>query len=104
VKAVIPELIVDCLRGKTIHTTKGEQTREFNYVDNIVDGLVLAAAHPGRLEGVMNLASGEEVAIRDLVTKIAELTGTRSKIEIGALPHRPTEIWRMFADSSRARK
>jgi UDP-glucose 4-epimerase len=103
-KAVIPELIVDCLRGKTIHTTKGDQTREFNYVDNIIDGLVLAASHPGPLDGVMNLAGGEEVAIRDLVKKIAELTETRSKIEIGALSYRPTEIWRMFADSSRARK
>ena len=101
-KAVIPELIVDCLRGETIQTTEGEQTREFNYVDNIVDGLVLAASHPGRLDGVMNLASGEEVAIRDLVTKIAEMTDTRSKIEIGALPYRPTEIWRMYADSTRA--
>jgi UDP-glucose 4-epimerase len=103
-KAVIPELIVNCLRGETIHTTLGEQTREFNYVDNIIDGLVLAASHPGRVEGVMNLAGGEEIAIRDLVNKIAELTGTRSKIEIGALPYRPTEIWRMFADSSRARE
>jgi UDP-glucose 4-epimerase len=103
-KAVIPELIVNCLRGETIHTTLGEQTREFNYVDNIIDGLVLAASHPGRVEGVMNLAGGEEIAIRDLVNKIAELTNTRSKIEIGALPYRPTEIWRMFADSSRARE
>jgi nucleoside-diphosphate-sugar epimerase len=103
-KAVIPELIVNCLRGETINTTKGEQTREFNYVDNIIDGLVLAASHPGRVEGVMNLAGGEEIAIRDLVKKIAELTRTRSKIEIGALPYRPTEIWRMFADSSRARE
>lgn len=103
-KAVIPELIVNCLRGETIHTTRGEQTREFNYVDNIIDGLVLAAAHPGQVEGVMNLAGGEEIAIRDLVNKIAELTNTRSKIEIGALPYRPTEIWRMYADSSRARE
>jgi dTDP-glucose 4,6-dehydratase len=103
-KAVIPELIVNCLRGETIHTTLGEQTREFNYVDNIIDGLVSAASHPGRVEGVMNLAGGEEIAIRDLVNKIAELTNTRSKIEIGALPYRPTEIWRMFADSSRARE
>jgi nucleoside-diphosphate-sugar epimerase len=101
-KAIIPELIVDCLRGKTIQVTKGEQTREFNYVDNIVDGLLLAASS-GKLDGVMNLAGGEEITIRDLVTKIAELTGTRSQIEIGALPYRPTEIWRMFADSSRAR-
>ncbi len=102
-KAVIPELIINCLRGNPIQTTKGEQTREFNYVTNIVEGLVKAAAHDGEIEDVMNLASGEEVAICDLVQKIAVLTETRSQIDIGALPYRPTEIWRMYADSTRAR-
>jgi nucleoside-diphosphate-sugar epimerase len=102
-KAVIPELIINCLRGKPIRTTKGEQTREFNYVDNIVDGLVKAAQHPGPIEGPLNLAAGEEVTVCDLVRLIADLTETRSRIEIGALPYRPTEIWRMFADSRRAR-
>lgn len=102
-KAVIPELILNCLRGHTIHTTGGEQTREFNYVDNIIDGLVAAAEYNGQADGVMNLASGEEVSIRHLVEKIAELTDTSSKIEIGSLPYRPTEIWRMFADSTRSR-
>ncbi|HEX3559057.1 MAG TPA: GDP-mannose 4,6-dehydratase [Pyrinomonadaceae bacterium] len=102
-KAVIPELIIDCLRGNPIRTTGGEQTREFNYVENIVDGLVSAAAHEGQVDDVMNLASGEEVSIRDLVGKIAGLTNSSSEIEIGALPYRPTEIWRMFADSARAR-
>ncbi len=103
-KAVIPELILDCLRGKPIRTTKGEQTREFNYVDNIIDALVRAAEHPGPIEGPVNVAAGEEVAIRDLVRMIAELTETRAPIEIGALPYRPTEIWRMYADSTRARQ
>jgi nucleoside-diphosphate-sugar epimerase len=102
-KAVIPELIINCLLGNPIRTTKGEQTREFNYVVNIVDGLVRAARHGDRIEGPVNLAAGEEVAICDLVRLIADLTQTRSTIEIGALAYRPTEIWRMFADSERAR-
>jgi nucleoside-diphosphate-sugar epimerase len=101
-KAVIPELIIDCLKGHPIRTTQGEQTREFNYVGNVVDGLILAAEHPKPIEGPVNLASGEEVAIKDLVRMIADLTQTKSKIEIGALPYRPTEIWRMYADSTRA--
>jgi len=103
VKAVIPELIIKCLLGHPVRTTKGEQTREFNYVSNIVDGLILAGAYVGAIEGPVNIAAGEEVAIRDLVHKIASLTGTNSAIEIGALPYRPTEIWRMYADSTRAR-
>lgn len=102
-KAVIPELIIKCLRGEPIKTTKGEQTREFNYVSNIVDGLILAAAHGERIEGPVNIAAGEEVSIRDLVKKIAELTGTNAQIDVGGLPYRPTEIWRMYADSERAR-
>lgn len=101
-KAVIPELIIKSLRGEPIRTTKGEQTREFNYVSNIVDGLISAGSHSGEINGAVNIAAGEEVSIRDLVTKIAKLTGTQAKIEIGALPYRPTEIWRMYADSTRA--
>lgn len=101
-KAIIPELIQSCLRGEPIRTTPGEQTREFNYVDNVVDGL-LAAAMADAVEGPVNIAAGEEVAIRDLVRKVAELTGATARLEIGALPYRPTEIWRMYADGGRAR-
>jgi len=102
-KAVIPELIINCLNGKDVRTTKGEQTREFNYVEDIVEGLIMAGSHKGEIEGPVNLAAAEEVPIRELVLKIAELTGTSSKIEIGVLPYRPTEIWRMYADNSRAK-
>ncbi len=103
-KAVIPELILNCLRGVPVRTTRGEQTREFNYVTDIVDGIVRAALHPGPIEGPVNIAAGEEVRICDLVKTIAELTETRSSVEIGALPYRPTEIWRMYADATRARE
>jgi UDP-glucose 4-epimerase len=103
-KAVIPELIVNCLRGGPIKTTKGEQTREFNYVSNVVDALVMAAEHNEQINGPLNIAAGEEVRICDLVHKIAELTGARGQLEVGALAYRPTEIWRMYADSTRARE
>jgi nucleoside-diphosphate-sugar epimerase len=103
-KAVIPELIIGCLMGRPIRTTRGEQTREFNYVSDTVAGLIKAAECESRIDGVINIASGHDVAIKDLVRKIAELTGTASLLEIGALPDRPTEIWRMYADNTRARE
>jgi UDP-glucose 4-epimerase len=103
-KAIIPELILKCLRGEPILTTPGEQTREFNFVTNLTDGMILAAQHPGKIDGPMNVAGGEELPIRDLVRKIADLTETRSRIEIGALPYRPNEIWRMRGDGTRIRE
>ncbi len=102
-KAIIPEMIINCLQGNLIRTTPGEQTREFNYVGDVVEGLIETALYTGKLDGVVNIASGEEIAIRDLVKKIAALTDAEN-VEIGALPYRPTEIWRMYADNTRARE
>jgi UDP-glucose 4-epimerase len=103
-KAVIPELILKCLRGVPIECTQGEQTREFNFVEDLVDGFLAAATCRERIEGPVNLAAGQEVAIRDLVQLIARLTRSKSELGIGALPYRPTEIWRMRGDNSRAKE
>ena len=103
-KAIIPELILKSLRGEPLRATAGEQTREFNFVSNLIDGMVLAAEHDEKIDGPMNIAGGEEVAIRDLVHKVVEFTQSRSRVEIGALPYRPNEIWRMRGDATRARQ
>lgn len=103
-KAIIPELIINCLLGNTVRTTKGEQTREFNYVSNLVDGILAAGKHPDGIVGPINLAAAEEICVADLVKKIAAITETKSSLEIGAIPYRPTEIWRMYADNSRAKE
>ena len=102
-KAVIPELIIRCLRGLPVETTEGRQTREFNYVDNQIDGLYAAVAADPPFEGIINIGSNHEIAIRDLVKLIHTTSGSTSDLRIGALPNRPTEIWRMSSDFTRAR-
>jgi UDP-glucose 4-epimerase len=102
-RAIIPELIIRCLRGLTVETTEGKQTREFNYVDNIIDGLLAAVTVEPSPSELINIGAQEEIAIRDLVVKIHELTKSDSELKIGALPDRPTEIWRMSAANERAR-
>ncbi len=102
VRAIIPELIVKCLRGEDIVTTEGRQTREFNFVENLVDGFLLAATRPEAVGQIINVGCGREIAIRDLVTAIHTATGSASALRIGALPYRPGEIWRMYADNAKA--
>ena len=103
-KAVIPEIIIKCLRNQLIETTPGEQTREFNFVGNLVEGIIEAAQHPDAVGRVINLGCNREIAIRDLVRYIHDRIGSRSELRIGSLPYRPTEIWRMFSDARKARK
>jgi UDP-glucose 4-epimerase len=103
-KAIIPELILNCLRGVPIECTKGEQTREFNFVEDLVEGMIAGATSASPADGPVNLASGQEVSIRDLVQLIAKITCSKSELRIGVLPYRPTEIWRMRGANERAQQ
>jgi UDP-glucose 4-epimerase len=102
-RAIIPELIIKCLKGEEVKTTDGLQTREFNFVDNIVDGFILAAKMSEIPKSSINIGAGEEIVIKDLIKKIHKLTNSSSKLSIGALPTRPTEIWRMRAENTKAK-
>lgn len=101
---VIPEIIARGLQGQPLRMTQGTQTREFNYVEDLVDGFLLLLTTPGIDGELFNLGCGEEVSMRELATRVLALLGNPVQPEFGALPERPTEIWRMYADSSKARE
>jgi len=101
---VIPEIIGRALRGDELKMTTGRQTREFNYVDDLVDGVVRAGTVEGIDGVVFNLGCGEEISMRDLATMILDLLDNPIAAKFGELPERPTEIPRMFCDNTRARE
>lgn len=103
-RAVIAELIIKCLKGEDIVTTKGIQTREFNYVENLVEGFILSGIKRKAIGETINLGSGREIAIKELVKKIHALSGSSSRLRIGEMAYRPTEIWRMAADNRKAKR
>lgn len=103
-RAVIAEIIIDCLKGKVIRSTKGKQTREFNYIANLVEGFVAAAESKQAVGHIINLGSGVETSIKELIQMIHAQTKSKSELKIGALNYRPTEIWRMFASNNRAKE
>ena len=82
---MIPALIKKCLDAIELGEPEivcwgdGTPTREFLYVEDGAEGIVLAAES---LEGSdpINLGAGFEISIRDLATLIAELTGFRGRI------------------------
>jgi GDP-L-fucose synthase len=104
---VIPALIRKCVeareRGDSAITVWGDGTpsREFLFVDDAAEGIVLATERYEDVEPV-NLGAGREIAIRDLVHLIAELTGFRGKIEFD--PLMPNGQPRRMLDTSRAER
>lgn len=99
---IIPEVIVRALRGDRLQLTQGRQTREFNHVDDLVEGFLLLGVVEGIEGQLCNLGCGQEVSIQQLVRTILAVMGDPVEAEFGALPDRPIEIWRMFCEATRA--
>jgi GDP-L-fucose synthase len=82
---VIPALIRKCLDAiksgsdKIVVWGDGSPTREFLYVEDCAEGILLATEKYDKSDPV-NLGSGFEVSIKDLVSLIARLTGFKGKI------------------------
>lgn len=74
---VIPSLIRKCLEGQTplVVWGDGTPTRDFLYVKDFAEGVLLAAEKLEPEHGHVNLGSGVETKISDLVSAIARLTG-----------------------------
>jgi nucleoside-diphosphate-sugar epimerase len=101
---LIPELITRLLRDQEVEVTEGKQTRDFLFVDDAVEALLLAAVTPDVAGEIFNLGSGENVTVRRCAELIGELTGKRHLIRFGARAYSPSEIWEYAPDISRARR
>lgn len=100
---LIPQVIICALEHKEFKMSPGEQTREFNYITDIVDGYIKAAITPQALGHVINIGNGMEHRIRDVVEKILRLMGNPIEPKVGAFPYRPGETMHFFCSNSRAR-
>ena len=104
---VIPALVRKCLDAKTRGAEEivlwgdGSPTREFLYVEDAAEGLVLAAERYNGSEP-FNLGSGQEIRIADLAQTIARLTGFTGKITWDT--SQPNGQPRRALDTSRAER
>jgi UDP-glucuronate decarboxylase len=84
---VISNFIVQALKNKDITVYgDGSQTRSFQYVDNLIEGMVKVMATGDNFTGPINLGNPQELSVLGLAQKIIEMTGSRSKIILKPLP------------------
>jgi dTDP-glucose 4,6-dehydratase len=82
---VVPTFINQALRGEALTVFgEGEQTRSFQYIDDLVEGVCRLMEVPFNLP--VNIGNPTEMTILDLAKLILRLTGSRSKIEHRPLP------------------
>ena len=84
---VVSNFIVQALQNHDITVYgKGNQTRSFQYVDDLVEGMIRLMNSRDGFTGPVNVGNPNEFTILELAQKVIELTGSKSKIIYKPLP------------------
>ena len=80
----------------------GEQSRDFTYIDNVVESNLLAAQAPDAAGEAFNVGCGERTSLLQVIALIEKMIGRR--IEIRHHPKRGGDVAHTLADVSKAKR
>jgi len=98
---LVSSVVLALLEGRDAACTLGTQVRDFLHVRDVAAAFV--ALLRSRVQGAVNIASGEAGTVRDLVLEIGDQLGARARVLLGARPLSPHDPDHIVADVSRLR-
>jgi NAD dependent epimerase/dehydratase len=104
-RAVIPTIITQLLAGsRSVALGALEPTRDFNFVDDTVRAFIAAAAAEAAIGEVINVGSGAEISVGDVLKVVAGVLGVEARPMVEAERIRPeaSEVGRLRADNAKA--
>jgi len=103
-RAVIPTIITQALTQDKVFLGSLEPTRDFTYIEDVIDGFIKIAETDGIMGEVINLGSGFGLSIGELAKRIIFLIGKDVKIVPDSKRVRPpkSEVEKLIADNSKA--
>ena len=99
---LVPTLIRSCLKGKSLKMVSPETARDFIFVDDVV-AAYCRLSRLAKLSGeIVNIGTGRQRSLREVVAEVIRLTGARVVVEWGALPARiwDANVWVADTDKS----
>ena len=104
-RAVIPTIITQALSGDLVRLGNLEAIRDFTFLDDTVEGFLLAV-QAGFWDGeTYNLGSGEEISIGEIAELIFRIMGKQPEIQVEPRRLRPekSEVLRLISDNRKAK-
>ncbi len=99
---LVPQVVRACLTKTPLELTGCQQVRDYLYVEDLAEALVVLAGGERFPAGeTLNMGSGIPITLKDFVLSIAKQLDGESFMRFGALPYRPMEIWQLVADMTK---
>ncbi len=95
----ISQMVNSLKKGQDFLMTKGEQTRDFLYVKDVVSALTIVAENTNAYNDTFNVCSGKGTSLSSLASVVNKQVKTRATVKLGALPYRENEVWEMIGSS-----
>lgn len=105
-RAVIPTIISQALTKDQIFLGSLYPTRDYTYIDDIIDAFIKVAESSNSVGEVINIGSNFEISIGDITKKVISIIGRNSEIVTDPKRIRPerSEVERLWCDNTKARK
>ena len=101
--APVPRFLEEALAGGSLVVFgDGRQTRDYIYVDDVIDALIGAATTTGLGHAVINIGNGRETSVNELIAQIERATGRHANVIHN--PEKQGGVPQLAADVGRARQ
>lgn len=92
IEMFLPALITGLLSGKPFAMSPGQQVRDFLYIDDLIDALVVCCEDSKLCGEIVNVASGISFQLKEVAEKVAGLLQKEDTLQVGTIPYRGFEI------------
>jgi nucleoside-diphosphate-sugar epimerase len=99
---LLPSLLQAARTTETLSFTRGEQERDFTFVDDVAEGVVRLVSCKSLSDPVLNLATGRLTPVRAFAERAREMLGIPpDRLRFGDIPYREDEVWQGPIDVGR---
>jgi len=105
-RAIIPTIVTQLIKNKVLKLGSLYPTRDLTFVDDTVDAFVSTLNKKKDIGEIINIGSGFEISVKDLVSQISKIMGVKIDIQKEKERIRPkkSEVDRLYADIKKAKK
>ena len=99
----IPQIIKGCLNNRKFPTSKGEQLRDFCFIDDFIQAVFSALDNHSAHGEVINIASGKPISIKKMINTIVDIIGS-GEPQFAQVAYRNGENMALYGDTTKAKE